>query len=60
MNCVDPIDGQSYREIEKQTFRGAFARYVANGTRGRIAKRRKGAKDRCRTSSTSPPRSYPR
>lgn len=43
MNCVDPIDGLSYREIEKQTFRGAFAKAVADKTRlGKIAKRKKG------------------
>lgn len=26
MNCVDPIDHQPYRDLEKQTLRGAYAK----------------------------------
>jgi len=28
MNCVDPIDHQPYRDIEKQTLRGAYAKAI--------------------------------
>lgn len=53
MNCVDPIDGLSYREIETQTLRGAYAKAVKDGTRlGKFVKRKKKGEARCRTSST--------
>lgn len=40
MNCPDPIDHESYREIEKETLRGAYAKAIKNnaGLRRRIKK----------------------
>ena len=35
MNCVDPIDHQPYRDMEKQTLRGAYARAIKTKVPGK-------------------------